>query len=704
MVKIYLCDLANDFNGIDNKSIPLGVGFVATYCKKIHKDNVDIKIYRTYKKFIDNVKKSPPDIAGFGSYDWNYNLTLNTIKKLKSIKPECIVAFGGANAEFHTKDNITFLSNNPNVDYIIYGDGEKPLSNLVANYISLHKEDNFIEKLKNEPIDGCRTLLNGKLITGLKSSDPIMEMDEVPSPYLEGFFDELLEDPTLMPIIQNIRGCPYLCRFCVSGTQYGKIRHFSFERIHSEISYLKKNAKNRFLRFSDDNFGIVEHDVEVAKYIRNLFEKEQYPAGLKVYSAKKQTDRVRLVGRILKPLMTYVVSLQTTTKAVLKETKRVSAKPPEAVESLDHARKYGLSSGTELIFGMPGESLESWRDVINFTLTFGFDSIAMNPLWILKGADLNRPESREENKYGTKFMLAENAVTSYDDFFSCERDEIAVESKYYTYDDWKIFLKYQIIILTLNYFGYGRELIYYAGLENIKPTDLIDYMINNKSKYPITNELVDTYVETYVSNMWNSEEELQEFIESNLKTFKEDKESLVRIGKARGLFGYIVKYILKDPDKKYLREVADAIIENGSSKKIENEVNYLLDLSITMMIDPFKEFIPDIEMSSDYDVFNWIKDGYSKPLSNYKFDKATNIKLKCRNNITVSETIRRDKEQNRTDCFNFFRYMNSGLMRRYIYSEELEVHESSPWEPYRREHRTDSISPSDSLFGAFENI
>ena len=76
MVKIYLCDLANDFNGIDNKSIPLGVGFVATYCKKIHKDNVDIKIYRTYKKFIDDVKKSPPDIAGFGSYDWNYNLTL----------------------------------------------------------------------------------------------------------------------------------------------------------------------------------------------------------------------------------------------------------------------------------------------------------------------------------------------------------------------------------------------------------------------------------------------------------------------------------------------------------------------------------------------------------------------------------------------------------------------------------------------------
>ena len=105
-----------------------------------------------------------------------------------------------------------------------------------------------------------------------KSFDSIIEMDEVPSPYLMGLFDDLLQDPTLMPIIQNIRGCPYLCRYCVSGTQFGKIRHFSLERIKEEIFYLQKNAKNRFLRFSDDNFGIVDHDVEVAKFIRNNFE------------------------------------------------------------------------------------------------------------------------------------------------------------------------------------------------------------------------------------------------------------------------------------------------------------------------------------------------------------------------------------------------------------------------------------------------
>ena len=53
------------------------------------------------------------------------------------------------------------------------------------------------------------------------------------------YADELIQDERLMPIVQNIRGCPYLCRYCVSGTQFGKIRNFSYERITEEINFLK---------------------------------------------------------------------------------------------------------------------------------------------------------------------------------------------------------------------------------------------------------------------------------------------------------------------------------------------------------------------------------------------------------------------------------------------------------------------------------
>ena len=76
MIKISLCDLANDLNGIDNKSIPLGIGFIGAYCKENHKEDVDINLFRTYSQFWEDVEDSPPEIAGFGSYDWNYKKLL----------------------------------------------------------------------------------------------------------------------------------------------------------------------------------------------------------------------------------------------------------------------------------------------------------------------------------------------------------------------------------------------------------------------------------------------------------------------------------------------------------------------------------------------------------------------------------------------------------------------------------------------------
>ena len=243
-IKISLCDLANDLNGIDNKSIPIGVGYISAYCKKILGDSVEIKVFRTFKQFWEDSLKKPPDVAGFGSYDWNYNLTLSTINKLKDLNKDCLIVFGGANAEINTLDNKIFLAKYPNIDYIVYGDGEKPFSNIVKNYKNLGKCKEWRSKLKSIPIDGCRTLLDGKLIHG-NPYDAVMDLMEIPSPYLTGVFDELLENPVLMPIIQNIRGCPYRCRFCVSGTQLGKIRNFSLDRVKEEITFLRNNAKSR---------------------------------------------------------------------------------------------------------------------------------------------------------------------------------------------------------------------------------------------------------------------------------------------------------------------------------------------------------------------------------------------------------------------------------------------------------------------------
>jgi hypothetical protein len=242
-----------------------------------------------------------------------------------------------------------------------------------------------------------------------------------------------------------------------------------------------------------------------------------------------------------------------------------------------------------------------------------------------------------------------------------------------------------------SYFGYGKELLYYANNIGVKPVALFDHMIENKELYPVTNELVDSYVKNYTDNMFDTEEELYKFVKDNLKKLSDDQESLVRLSKARGLLVYIVKYILRDPNKTYLREIKHAICNIKNEKEVVEDTDFILNLALSLMIDPFKDtFVPDVEIESKFDLYGWISEGYTKPLRDYEYDEKKKILLRCRNSVTVSETIKKDKEANRTDCYHFFRYMNSSLMRRYI---DKDVSNVSPWEPFRREHRTVSIKP-----------
>lgn len=668
MIRIYLADLANELNEIDNKSIPIGVGYVGAFCKKTFGQEIDLRIFRTFKPFWHQVCEAPPDIVGFGSYDWNANLTLAAAELLKRDHPGCLTVLGGANVEAQPKDNKRFLQDNPQIDFLVYGDGEYPFVRLVSLFLQHRNEHDPIAVIKQTPIDGARTLVGDKIVMG-SPIDIVKDLSVIPSPYLTGLFDKLLDNAVLMPIIQNVRGCPYSCRFCVSGSQSSKIRHFSYERLTSEIDYLRVNAKNRILRLSDDNFGIIEHDIQIARFIRNMFDTHKYPTILKAYSAKKLDEKTRQIAIILKPLMIMCISLQTTTPEVLKATKRFFTSAKDVRFNLDFAHKNGIPTGTELIFGLPGETINSMKDVINNTMEFRFDSIDIGSLWLLKGSDLYRPESRKEYQYRSNFMLGENAMTVHDDLFSIEIDEIAVSSKYYSYQDWLRYLQYQFLLeLTVQY-GYARELIYHLLSEEIKVLELFDELLDNKTKYPTVGRAANDYVHKYTSYMFNSRKELLESIRSQMDQLLTYKEALVSISKSRMRFTFIVRYMFNDKKNRFLTDIHNAILNlyNGTEYETFRETTgLLLDLSLALMINPKEEFVDRKEYTAKYNVFAWIQEGYWQPLSYYAHPEGITLILQSQNPHSVTSAVAKDIEQNRSDCYNFFRYLNTSLMRWHI--------------------------------------
>ena len=66
------------------------------------------------------------------------------------------------------------------------------------------------------------------------------------------------------------------------------------------------------------------------------------------------------------------------------------------------------------------------------------------------------------------------------------------------------------------YHGYGRELLYYANNINIKPVELFDYMLSEPTKYPTTNELVNTYVKNYTDIFKLEKDSIYKLMKKNL--------------------------------------------------------------------------------------------------------------------------------------------------------------------------------------------
>ena len=662
VMRVYLSDLANHLVEMDNKSVPIGVGFIGAYCRKRFAGKVDVRVFRTYDAFREAVLEDPPEIAGFGSYDWNFNLTLNAAKFVKKNNPDCYIVMGGANAEINPNDNGVFLSHHPQIDSVVYGDGEYPFADLIDKLFEHRHRAGLVEAIKKIPIDGVRSLVDGKIVMGCPTNI-VRDLDDIPSPYLTGLFDDLLQNPDLMPIMQNVRGCPYLCKFCVSGSQSGKVRHFSYDRLVAEIDYLRENAKHSFLRLSDDNFGIIEHDVELGAYIRKSYDEYGYPVGLKAYSAKRLSERTRRLALILKPLMLMCISLQTTTPEVLKKTKRTSATETEAFENLAYARKNGIATATELIFGLPGETLNSMKDVINTTMAMRFDSIGMNVLWLLPGSELYRPELREEHGYRGKFMFAENAITIAEEFTSIEFDEIAVESKYYSHEDWKRFLAYEFLLKMSYYYGYAREMLIHALNGGIPTTDIFDELLDNPETYSTVTEITARFIEKYTGGMYDSIEELSLYVEKSITEADGDRETIVSLCKQRMLYSFIIEAFFDDEDSAFLGDFHRAIVKLYHGKERDSFVRIaeeLFSLSKKMIVNPSKPFVSQIAVESCYDVPSWIRDGYEKPLWDYGLQEDRRFVLVSRNEKTVRSAMNRDKRQKRRDNFNFFRYMIGG--------------------------------------------
>ena len=259
-------------------------------------------------------------------------------------------------------------------------------------------------------------------------------------------------------MLQTNRGCPFSCTFCTDGrSDVNKVNFFGIERLKRELDYIESNIpeSTHNLYISDLNFGMYEHDLEISRYIRELQTKSHWPKRIIASTGKNRKERVIEAIKILGGSLLLSMSVQSLDENVLKNVKRDNISTETMMALAPVISKSNLSTFSEVIVGLPGESYQSHLNTIKGLVNAKIDFVKTFSLMLLMGSELATPRERKKWDFKTKFrVLALDFAKLSTGKKVIETEEIVVGSNTLTFDDY-MSIRINSFIVWLNSKGYA---------------------------------------------------------------------------------------------------------------------------------------------------------------------------------------------------------------------------------------------------------
>ena len=446
MLKVNSCEFNYQYG--DQIHFPYRISSLVAYIKSRENLGNNFKFEKAFvlRENVDEyIKKCvDTDILLCSCYVWNWEITNFLAKEVKKLNPNCLIIFGGAQVPDFSKD---FFKQHPYADIIVHGEGEIVLEELLTEFLN-NKDYSKIKGLETKDFRN-------------PPQERINNLDDLPSAYLTNTVWELVDKIDGIRWIagwETNRGCPYACTFCDWGSAtFTKVRKWEESKIFKEIEWFAEN-QIPYIDCCDANFGIFqERDFRIAKKLKDVALKTHYPERVRPAWAKNSSEKIIPIakqlqeGGILGAVTLAVQSLDTNTLNIIK---RANIKFDAFSELTETFRNNKIPTYTELIMGLPGETLDTFKDGLENIAQTKIDTVFIYNCTILPNAPMNVPEYREKYKIQSvlsPIMLVHSSIHNRGNHQ--EYEEIVTATNTCSLDELKETYLYSWCYLTLQSLG-----------------------------------------------------------------------------------------------------------------------------------------------------------------------------------------------------------------------------------------------------------
>ena len=348
-------------------TLPLASACLASVLENRFGPDVDCPIIEpapgfSIRETAEEILSMKPDLIALTLYSWsrvNLLSLSDTLVESFGPNPPPIIA-GGPEV---TAEPLS-IQNHPSIDLAISGEGETAISEIVETLLPLPRE--------NRP----------GALAGFQSpfSKPVTEnLDNLPSPWLASALNGRIYEDSVWELT---RGCPFNCHFCFESKGSGRVRHKSLSRAAEELKQLRqRRTGNVFIL--DPTFNA---SPERAKELLRLFiaEAPELLYHMEVRTEFLDEEQAELYAELG---CTLQIGLQTAHPDVARNIGRPFS-PERFREKLLPLHEYGVPYGLDLIYGLPGDSLEGFRESLDFALGCAPNHLDIFPLSVLPGTRL----------------------------------------------------------------------------------------------------------------------------------------------------------------------------------------------------------------------------------------------------------------------------------------------------------------------------